>query len=222
MEKYWVMSNIDIYKILCPHKIEKHGSCDGKTYRRGELIYLKDEYNRNIYFVTKGKVKLVNYGEDGSEIVRHIIEKGQLFGENLILGEISHDEFAIASSNKTKITDLNVSILQELMGEDEYLSYNVYKSIAYRIKKLNRRLDLLVGKDVTSRVIAFIHDMHEERETLTICNPLTQKEIACLLATSRESVARVFNDLKEKGIIEYDRKKIFIKDVQTLRAMSGA
>lgn len=221
MKNYWVIPNINIYEIVCSVKIEKYGKSDGKTYSREELIYLKNEHNRNIYFVNEGKVKLVNYGDDGNEIIRHIIEKGQLFGENLILGEISHDEFAIASSNKTKITGLNISILQELMGENEYLSHNVYKSIAYRIKKLNRRLDLLLGKDVNSRIIAFIYDMHQESEKLTICNPLTQKEIASLLATSRESVARVFNDLKEKGIIEYDRKKIYIKNLQALHEMAG-
>lgn len=222
MEKYWIMSNIDVYKILCPRKSKKYEKSYGKIYGKEDVIYFESNPGRNVYLVSGGKVKLINYDEYGNEVVRQIIKKGELFGENILLGESVRDEFAVACGNKTRICDVNVEILQKLMRENKDFSTTIYKCIAFRIKKMSRRLELLIGKDARTRIIAFIYDMYKECDEVNVCNKLTQKEIACLLATSRESVARVFNDLKEKGTIEYDRKKIYIKDLQTLRKMAGA
>ena len=221
MEKYWVMSNIDVYKILCPRKTKRYHQTYGKKYSKEDVIYFENTKDRNVYLVSGGKVKLINYDESGNEVVRQIIKKGELFGENLLLGESLREEFAVSCSNNTTVCDVNVSIMHKLMRENPRFSTTVYKCLAFRIKKMSRRLELLIGKDVTTRIVAFIYDMYKECNEVNICNVLTQKEIACLLATSRESVARVFNDLKEKDIIEYDRKKIYIKNLKTLRQMSG-
>jgi len=221
MEKYWVMSNIDVYKILCPKKTRKYHKTYGKRYSKEDVIYFENDIDRNVYLVSGGKVRLINYDENGNEILRQIVKKGELFGENLLLGESTRDEYAIACSNKTAVCDVNITIMQKLMRENERFSTTVYQYLGFKIKKMTRRLELLIGKDVSTRITAFIYDMYEECDEVNIYNALTQKEIACLLATSRESVARVFNDLKEKGIIEYDRKTIYIKDLQTLRQLSG-
>lgn len=221
MEKYWVMSNIDVYEILCSVKTEKHRKTYGKMYGKEDVIYLENEQDRNIYLVSSGKVKLVNYDQSGNEIIRHIVNKGEIFGEYLLLGEAIHDEFAVTCSNKTTICDVNIDTLRKLMGQNANLSATIYQCVASKMKKMNRRLDLLIGKDVTTRIIAFIYDMHKDHQTVDIQNPMTQQEIACLLATSRESVVRVFNDLKVKGIITYSRKYIYIKDLDSLKQMSG-
>lgn len=216
------MSNIDVYEILCPNKSEKQHKAYGKNYSKEDVIYFENDKDKNVYLVSSGKVKLTKYDEKGNEIIREIIKKGELFGENLLLGDSIRDEFAVACSNQTSICNVNISLLQKLMREDKDFSTTIYKCIAFRIKKTSRRLELLIGKDVTERIIAFIYDMYKECDEVNVCNRLTHKEIACLLATSRESVARVFNDLREKGIIEYDRKNIYIKDLLTLRKMAGA
>jgi len=221
MEKYWVTSNIDVYKILCPQKTKKHYETNGKAYSKEDVIYFEKDKGKNVYLVSGGKVKLTKYDKNGNEIIRQIIKKGELFGENLLLGESVRDEFAISCSDKTRICSISIETLQQLMREDKDFSIIMYKCIAFRIKKISRRLELLIGKDVTTRVAAFIYDMYQESDEANIYNTFTQKEMAALLATSRKSVVWVFNNLKEKGIIDYNRKEIHIKDIQTLRQMAG-
>ena len=56
-----------------------------------------------IYLIEKGKVKIGYYAEDGKEIVKTILSKGELFGEKAILGEVTRNEFAQSVDNKTSI-----------------------------------------------------------------------------------------------------------------------
>ncbi|WP_296344043.1 hypothetical protein [Winogradskyella sp.] len=51
----------------------------------------------------KGKVKIGYYNENRQEVVKAILCKGKLFGQNAIMGEDKRDEFAQSIDNNTSI-----------------------------------------------------------------------------------------------------------------------
>ena len=89
------------------------------------------------------------------------------------------------------------------------------------MRKVERRLESLVFKDARSRVVEFIREMAEEKgqkvgfETM-IKSHLTHKDIASLTGTSRQTVTTILNELKEKNIINFDRRRILIRDMAKL------
>ena len=52
-------------------------------------------------------------------------------------------------------------------------------------------------------------------ETL-IMNNLTHQDMAKLTATSRQTVTTVLNELREKNLIYFDRKRILIRNIDKL------
>jgi CRP-like cAMP-binding protein len=86
---------------------------------------------------------------------------------------------------------------------------------------MERRIESLVFKDARTRIVDFIRDMAEERgqkvgfETM-IKNHLTHKDIASLTGTSRQTVTTVLNELREENIINFDRRRILIRDMDKL------
>jgi len=46
---------------------------------------------------------------------------------------------------------------------------------------------------------------------------LTHKDIAALTGTSRQTVTTVLNELKDKNLINFDRRKILIRDLAQLK-----
>lgn len=52
-------------------------------------------------------------------------------------------------------------------------------------------------------------------ETL-IQTKLTHKDIASLTGTSRQTVTTILNELKEANVINFDRKRILIRDLNKL------
>jgi CRP/FNR family cyclic AMP-dependent transcriptional regulator len=88
--------------------------------------------------------------------------------------------------------------------------------------KLERKLELLVFKDARTRVVEFLKDAASWKgkkvgsETM-IATPLTHKDIAALTGTSRQTVTTILNELKDKNLINFDRKKILIRDLAALK-----
>lgn len=217
MDNHWVLSNINLYNILCPPKLKDYDQEVGSGFAKEDVIYAHDQRDYNVYLVSKGKVKIVNYDEAGNEIFRQILVKGEVFGEHILLDQEKRTEYAVAYTNNTRVCAMNLDRMRHLMRENERFEVTIYKLIGWKLKKIQRRLDLLVGKDVIGRVCSFIYDLYlENSKQLDFDLPFTHTDIAKLLATSRESVSKIFSQLKTKGILEYTRKKIEITDVEEL------
>ncbi|HTE28974.1 MAG TPA: Crp/Fnr family transcriptional regulator, partial [Chryseolinea sp.] len=119
------------------------------------------------------------------------------------------------------ICPLTTSQLKELMYDNKELSFKILKLIGLRIMKLERKLELLVFKDARTRIVEFLKDTAAWKgvkvgfETM-IPTKLTHKDIASLTGTSRQTVTTILNDMKEKNMINFNRKQILIRDLDQL------
>jgi CRP-like cAMP-binding protein len=221
MNNTWALSNINLYDILCPSKLKGYVDENAIELGKGQIIYSHHQVENKVYLVNKGKVKIVTYDKEGNEVVKLILSKGEIFGEKIILGDIKSNEYAIACNNPTEVCAVNIAKMKELMRDNKRFELRIYKMIGLRFQKIERRLELLIGKDVETRIIRFIHDLYSENENTVFVNHLSQSDISKLLGTSRESVTKVFNKLKKDDIIDYTRKEIIIRDPLKLSEMSG-
>lgn len=218
MKNIWYLESINLFKILCPHKFSKYKADHVfNTYNKTDYIYFADEAANKVYLIADGKVKLGYYTEEGDEIVNAILLKGDVFGEKAILGQEKRNEFAQSVNNNTSICPIEAVILQDLIRDNRKFALGFYKFIFFRIKKLERRLQLLLFKDSKTRLQEFILDLCEDfgydcEKTghKIIVHPYTQKDIACLIGTSRPTLNIILNELKEEGFINFDRKSIEI------------
>ncbi|MEQ8530984.1 MAG: Crp/Fnr family transcriptional regulator, partial [Imperialibacter sp.] len=91
-----------------------------------------------------------------------------------------------------------------------------------RLKRVERKLESLVFKDARSRVIDFIREMAEERGQkvgyeMLIKTKFTHKDIASLTGTSRQTVTTILNELKSQNVINFDRRRILVRDMDKLK-----
>ncbi|HPW60961.1 MAG TPA: Crp/Fnr family transcriptional regulator [Cyclobacteriaceae bacterium] len=218
----WYFESVNLYQILCPHKVKT--MADKHTYnhyKKDQYIYFPDEAATHIYMIVSGRVRIGHYQEDGKEVISAILTAGEIFGELAVAGEEKRKDFAQAME-ATIICPLSITELSELMKENRELSFKILKLIGLRLMKLERKLELLVFKDARTRVIEFLKDAAAWKgkkvgfETM-IPTRLTHKDIAALTGTSRQTVTTILNDLKDKNLINFDRKKILIRDLTSLK-----
>ncbi|MTE27796.1 Crp/Fnr family transcriptional regulator [Winogradskyella ouciana] len=216
MQSIWFFDDVNLFKVLCPHKFKKYKDChDFNSYRKSDYIYFEEDNANKIYLIEKGKVKIGYYKEDGSEVIKAILGKGELFGEKAILGEQKRDEFAQSIDNKTSICPVGVNTMHQLMRDNQTFSFKVYKFIGFKFKKLERRLQLLMFKDTKTRLVEFINELCadygydcEKTGNKIIKHPYTQKDIASLIGTSRPTLNILMNELKNHNHIDFNRKEI--------------
>jgi CRP/FNR family transcriptional regulator, cyclic AMP receptor protein len=217
----WYFECVNLYKILCPHKVkDMPGKHEFKTFKKGEFIYLNEEMSTHIYLIADGRIKIGNYLSDGKEVVKSILVKGEIFGELALAGEDKRKDFAIAVA-ETTVCLLSLEELKMLMYGDRELNFKILKLIGLRLRKIERRLELLVFKDARTRVIEFLKDAATWKgqkvgyETI-VYTKLTHQEIASLIGTSRQTVTTILNELQEKNLIRFDRRRIIINDIKNI------
>ena len=218
----WYFESVNLYNILCPHKVKRMGEKhEFLRLKKDEFVYLQDDAVTHVYLIVDGRVRLGHYLDDGSEVVTAILTTGEIFGELALAGEEKRRDYAQAVV-ATTICPLTIRELQELMAENKELSFRILKLVGLRLIKLERKLELLVFKDARTRIIEFLKDAASWKgrkvgfETM-IPTMLTHKDIAALTGTSRQTVTTVLNELKGRNIINFDRKKILIRDLQALK-----
>lgn len=216
MSSLWFLENINLFNKLCPHKFKEYKDChDFDKYNKNDYIYFSEDSANKVFLIESGKVKIGYYTEEGDEVVKAILRKGELFGEKAILGQDKRNEFALSIDNKTSICPIGIPVLHELMRENQNLTLSIYKFLNFRFKKLERRLELLLYKDSKDRVLAFLEDLKLEygyccpdTGNTIVKHPYTQKDIASLIGTSRPTLNIIMNQLKEAGMLIFHRNEL--------------
>jgi CRP/FNR family cyclic AMP-dependent transcriptional regulator len=219
MRSIWVLEDVNLFSMLCPHKFESYKKDhDFHNFRKEDFIYFQEDSANKVYLIEKGKVKIGHYTEEGEEVIKAILTKGELFGEKAILGVEKRDEFAKSVDNITSICPVGVETMHDLMRDNKPFSFRIYKLIGFRIKRLERRLERILFKDAETRVDEFLKELAEDyghscpnTGDTVIKHPYTQKDIAHLIGTSRPTFNAIMNKFKEEKRIDFSRKEIRLK-----------
>jgi len=219
--KLWYLENFNLFNEVCGktmgHLSEKTTM---KDFGKNEFIYFPEEPSKTIFFLKEGKVKIGSYSDDGKEIIKRILEPGDMFGELGLVGEEIRTDFAQTMGGNATICAMNLNDMEDMIKNNPEFGLRVTKFIGFKLRKVETRLESLVFKDARTRIIDFVRDLGEEKgtqvgtETLVKLN-LTHQDIAKLTATSRQTVTTILNELKEKNLIFFDRKRILIRDLAT-------
>ncbi|QRM87726.1 cyclic nucleotide-binding domain-containing protein [Lacinutrix sp. WUR7] len=218
MNSLWFFDDVNLFKVLCPHKFKAYKNNHSfDAYKKKDYIYFEEDSANKVYLIEKGKVKIGYYNEDGEEVVKAILTRGELFGEKAILGQLTRKEFAQSVDNLTSICPIGVDTMHDLMRDNQTFSFKIYKFIGFKFQKLERRLQLLLFKDTKSRLKEFLNELCDEygyncpkTGDHVIKHPYTQKDIASLIGTSRPTLNILLNELKEEKVLDFNRKEIRI------------
>lgn len=216
-DKIWYLKEINVLKNLSDEQRMKLGSyCSMTNFKQGELIYLPGDF-KNIYLLKKGSIKLATQKKNGEEIIKDILEKGEIFGkcfggENK---ELSEEAVALEDS---MVCYLSYENWQEFLSENLDLNLSILKWAGLRIKRLERRMDMLYFKPTIERVKDVLIDLAKRvgkkdsvSGDITIPIHLTHEELGQLTGCSRQNVTTLLNEMREKGFIDYTRNKLIIR-----------
>jgi CRP/FNR family transcriptional regulator, cyclic AMP receptor protein len=220
--KYWYLRNFRPFKELTDEEVELLNlrSCMIRL-NKGEFLYLPDEPLSSLYFLKKGLIRIGHYTEDGREAVLDILQPGEIFGE-LTKAEPGtfRGEFAQAYADETYICGMFTPDFENLLRVRPSLGITLLRSVGGRLQRMERKLESLAFKDAKVRVLELLMELAPNGESSVgekvIALSLSHQDIADLTATSRQTVNKILTELKDRGIISYDRRKLVLHDIQAL------
>ena len=85
------------------------------------------------------------------------------------------------------------------------------RSVVARLREADRKIESLALMDVYGRVARLLMEHAREIDGRWIVEPGSE-QISRMVGASREMVSRVLKDLREKGLIVRDKRKIVVLD----------
>jgi len=224
-QSFWYLENIDVTGIFCPKKQASQTHLQ-KSFKKGDYIYLQEDHSDRIYFLTEGRVKIGSYADSGKEITKAILSKGEVFGELSLVGEEKRRDFAIAME-ETLCCVITNQEMKTLMRDHNGLNLFLMKIMGSRVLDMEKRLESLVFKDSRTRIIEFLKGLADKKGQrvgyeMLVRKFLTHQEIANLTATSRQTVTTVLNELRNRKIITFNRRRLLIRDMEQLAAAADS
>lgn len=223
--KIWYLENFSMFSVLKKEELQKIDQmAKMEETPRNHVLYYPDNQPSTIYLLKKGKVKISRFSESGEEYILGLLGPGEVFGELAFTGEETRGEMATVTEDAL-VCRVDINQFQELMANNPALNFEITKLIGLKFKKIQTRFEHLIFKSSEERINWFIKSMALQfgrpirgfSDQFQIDIKFTHDEIGKLTATSRQMVTTTLSSLEKKGIIKYDRRRIYILDITKLK-----
>ncbi len=188
----------------------------------GEYIYFPYQNRNKLYFAKDGFIKLGYIDEAGNEVIKEIIQKGEVFGQLTLEKNNDRDEFAQAYKSKVSLCAFTMEDFVRLLQRKPQMAIAFSFQLGNKLRKVENRLLNILNKDVRSRLARFLFQLAADSNsiignTAVIDKFLTHDDLAKLIGSSRQTVTTTLNQFEKDKLITIAKKDITIHDVALFR-----
>ncbi len=200
--------------------IEK--ACRWRRFAAQEQIIDRQGEARDVFFVVEGRVRIVNYSLSGREVTLDDVPEGGHFGELAAIDGQPRSASVMALTD-TLLASLPYEHFLQTMKTHWPISFKVLAALTRIVRASTDRIMDLSTLGANNRVHGELLRqarcaMIGDNEAMIAPIPV-HSDLASRVSTTRETVARVMNDLARRKILERTRDGLRVKDVSRLEAM---
>ncbi len=169
-----------------------------------------------------GRLRLTRALSDARTLSIGYRGTGDLVGEAALGGATSYRETAVATEDVEALL-VPVATVRALAAADHAFGCGLLAVLVERHGDTEDRLASMLFRNVEARLAEFLvkaasrWGIPEPRGVL-IAAPFTHQEMANMIGSTRETVTLTLGDLRKKGVIEIDRRRIVVLDRDALKA----
>ena len=173
-----------------------------KEYKQDDILFKENEKCESIGILLEGRLSIQSYLEDGSIVIYNIINKGDMFGNNLIYSSSPYYKGFVICQSDAKVAYINKTQLTNLLKSNDEFLLNYLNINSNFSKKLNDRIKLLSISNAKDRLMYYFHVNNNEIAYTSIT------ALANELYLQRETLSRLINKLGKENIITKNKNKI--------------
>ena len=185
-----------------------------RHFARDEVVFHRDDPAGHLYVIASGSVKVSIPDEAGHEVVVAIERDGAVFGELALFDDAPRSATVTALSETQVVTIARDDFLRVVERSPRAIR-EILRLLARTVRRASGRIEDLVFLDVPGRVAKCLLDLAAANERNEV--ELTQDDLAAFVGATRVSVNRALADLEGLGAVAVGRRRIEIRDQETLR-----
>jgi len=177
-----------------------------------------------IYVVVHGHVKISVQSRDGSAASLTVLGPGDLFGELGVLGAVTRSAELLALEDATLVR-IPGAVFLKALSTSAALGLALSKLLGQRLRSLGEHVSHVTALQAPARFaqqLLWLLDRFGSTHPggVLLAPPLNQSDLAELTHLSRQRANLVLRDLRERRIVDWDGRRLLVRDMPALRTLA--
>ena len=197
-----------------------------RVYQPGDAIYNEGEYGDALYVLISGVVKLFRPYSGSKEATLRLLKSWDIFGHLAFAGEAKQRAYAEAVT-ECEVTKVPKIFIERAIRREPRAALKMMTLLELRLVQYEELVRCLLPRETEVRLANLLPilarkfgERGDEGRSVTIDLRLTHQDLAAMVASTRESVTKVLNEMRNRGIVEIEGGRITLKDHDTLERIS--
>ncbi len=217
-----VLQTVPLFKELTSNELnEIVNIAQYRQYKKGSHLFMQDDPLENVYFIYQGKVKIYKNDVNGKEQIVTVQKDGDMFPHVGFFRKGNYPAYALVLEN-TKAVVISISHFENVLLQQPQVSIKLFRVLGEKIVDLQNRLEAQILNNTYEQIIKLIMRLCKSdgeeisNGKIMITTQFTNKDLANMIGTTRETVSRTLTKLKKKEIVEVDEKGNIMVDLESL------
>ncbi|MFC0558456.1 Crp/Fnr family transcriptional regulator [Halalkalibacter alkalisediminis] len=192
-----------------------------RTYSARSFVFMQGEPLDRVFFIHSGKVKIHKTDLSGKEQIVSILEAGDMFPH---AGFFRKGNFPAHAEilETSELIVIPVGQFESILLRYPELCIKMFKVLGEKIVDLQNRLEEKILRDTYEQIVMlFLRLCKSNGEQVDgkyrLTTHFTNRELANMIGTSRETINRTINRLRKKELIDTDEEGYFLISLKKLQ-----
>ncbi|CAA9455091.1 MAG: Transcriptional regulator, Crp/Fnr family [uncultured Rubrobacteraceae bacterium] len=197
-----------------------------RIYQPGDAIYNEGEYGDALYILISGVVKLFRPYSGSKEATLRLLKSWDIFGHLAFVGEARQRAYAEAVT-ECKVTKVPKIFVERAIRREPRAALKMMTLLELRLVQYEELVKCLLPRETEVRLANLLPilarkfgERYDDSRSVTIDLRLTHQDLAAMVASTRESVTKVLNDMRSRGVVKIEGGRITLMDHAALERRS--
>jgi CRP-like cAMP-binding protein len=201
------------------------GRASQKNVARGSYFFHERDDAAHCHLLVSGRVKLVQAGDDGGQLITRFVGPGEMFGWAQVLGAPAYPGSAQAMAECVSLTWDAAAIRVALLGSSR-MAVNALELLGARLHETQDRLRELATERVERRLARALLRLAAQsgRElgdgAIEVGFPVSRQDLAEITGATLHTVSRILALWEQGGLVGGKRQKVILVRPDRLEAMA--
>src|SRR5271167_1540546 len=191
------------------------------AYPKGALLFVEGQAPRGIFVLCKGRVKLSISSSDGKTLILKMAEPGEVLGLSANVSGTAY-ELTAETVDECQVNFVKREDSQRLLREHGDACLHVAEQLSDKYHAACSEIRAIGLPHSAAEKLAklLLEWSGRNGEAANLKLALTHEEMAQMIGTSRETVTRLFADLKKRQIVQTKGSTLLIRNKTALKALA--
>ena len=215
------LSDVPLFKELSDGELEPFIKIAlTRFYKQKMYVFMQDDQLDRVFFIHSGKIKIYKTDFSGKEQIVSVLEPGEMFPH---AGFFRNGNFPAHAEvlEEANLIAIPIDKFEETLIANPELCIKLFKVLGEKIVDLQGRLEAQVLHNTFEQIVLLLIRLCQSNgeqvgSRYQLTTQFTNRELANMIGTSRETVSRTINHLKKKNHINQCEDGFYLIDREAL------